>query len=259
MRAIPTIVVLSARHQLAERGAIISRAAFYALILFVFSRLWGAVLEDVHDLPLRMDQLIWYLAITEWIALSVPTLHIEIEDEVRRGDLVYRLARPMAYPIARLAEAFGALLVRMGLMIVPGFSVAWFLTGQLPTEPLLMLWLVPLGLGAGSLVLLMMFAIGFTSLWLHDCRPLWWIWQKCAFVLGGMLLPLSLYPVWLQEVAAWTPFAALFHGPGGIALGVDSTGALGALIRLSAWLAVAALVLTWAYRRSVRHIEIGGG
>ena len=259
MRTLWFMAALSARHQLAERGSILARAAFYGLILFVFSRLWGVVLEDVRGLDTQMHQLVWYLAITEWIILSPPALHTQVEDEVRRGDLVYRLARPVAYPLARLAEGMGSLLVRMTLLAAPGFGVAWLITGQLPTEPVLMLWVLPLGLLAGTAILLMLFAIGFTSLWIHDCHPIYWLWQKGAFVLGGLLLPLELYPDWLQQVAAWTPFSALLHGPGSIALGLSCAGALEVLALLITWTLVSALVLTWTYRRSLAHIELGGG
>lgn len=259
MRALIFIVALSARQRLAERGVIVARAAFYGLILFVFSRLWDAALAGATDLELLPHQLVWYLAITEWIVLSAPPVHTDVEDEIRRGDLVYRLTRPASYLATRLAESLGDLLVRLVTLAGPGFAFAWLLTGRLPTEPALMLWLLPLGLLAGVLVLLMMFAIGFTSLWLHDCRPLYWVWQKGAFILGGLLLPLELYPPWLREIASASPFAALFHGPGRTALGQGSAGALQGLALLGAWTLVTALGLAWAYRRGLARIELGGG
>lgn len=259
MRALLFMLVLSARQRLAERGAVLARVSFYAVILFVLSRLWEAVFESAGDTDLQSHQVVWYLAITEWIVLSAPPIHTDVEDEVRRGDLVYRLARPVAYPLARLAEGTGDLLVRMGTMAVAGFGLACLLTGQLPTEPRLMLWLIPLGLLAGLLTLLMFFIIGLTSFWLHDCRPIYWIWQKCGFILGGLLVPLSLYPPWLRSLAIDSPFAAIIYGPGSIALGLSSAGALEVLLRLAGWIVITALLLHLTFRRSLARLEIGGG
>lgn len=259
MRAVIFIVVLSARQRLAERGVLVARVAFYGLILFVLSRLWHAIFEDVGDVPFQAHQLVWYLAITEWIVLAAPTLHTDVEDEIRRGDLVHRLLRPIPYPVARLAEGLGDLLVRLPTLAGAGFAFAWLLTGRLPTEPVLMLWLLPLGLLAGLFLLLTMFAIGFCSLWLHDCRPLWWVWQKGTFLLGGLFVPLELYPPWLREIASVSPFAALLYGPGRIALGQGTAAAWSTLALCSTWTLAAALLLAWAYRRSLTRIQIGGG
>lgn len=250
---------IAARQRLAERGALLARGAFYALVLFVFSRLWEAVLEDLPETTLRPAALVWYLAITEWIVLSLPPVHTDVEDEVRRGDLAYRLVRPVSYPLAKLAESLGELFVRMASLAPVGFGLALLLTGELPVAPERMLWLLPLGLLANVLMVLFAFCIGLTALTLHDCRPVYWVWQKSAFVLGAMFLPLTFYPPWLQSIAWATPFPAMLYGPGSIALGMDPSGALLVLARLLAWIAAATLLLTWMFRGSVARLEIGGG
>jgi ABC-2 type transport system permease protein len=253
------MVSLSVRQRLAERGALLGRATFYVVILFVFSRLWDAVLEGEPIPGIERHQLVWYLAITEWIMLSMPPLHTEVEDEVRRGDLVYRLARPVSYPLAKLAEAFGELLVRMAALGIVGFAAALVLAGTLPVAPARLLWLLPLGLGAGVLSLVIHFAIGLGSFWLHDCRPIHWVWQKAAFVLGGLLLPLELYPPWLRAVAELSPLSALLYGPGSVALGLDVTGIALVLAQQLLWTCVALVGLAWLFRRGVARLELGGG
>ena len=62
-------------------------------------------------------------------------------------------------------------------------------------------------------------AIGCAAFWLQDASPVYWIWQKFNFVLGGLILPLSLYPEWLQKVAYLSPFSALLNGTGRCAFG----------------------------------------
>lgn len=249
----------SARHRLGERGALLARGGFYALILFVFSRLWPAVLEGLPHAELDPDHLVWYLAITEWIVLSFPPIHTDVEDEVRRGDLAYRLLRPVPYPLARLSESIGELVVRLASLAPVGFGLAYLLTGELPVAPARMLWLLPLGLAASLLMVLFGFAIGLTSLRLHDCRPIYWVWQKSAFVLGAMFVPLHLYPQWLQDLAWLTPFPSMLYAPGTVALGLPPQDAALALARLLAWSAGVCLLLRVQYRRAIARLEIGGG
>jgi ABC-2 type transport system permease protein len=253
------MAALAARQRLAERGLLAGRAAFYGVILFVFSRLWDAVLEDEAIPGIERHQLVWYLAITEWIILSIPPLHTDVEDDVRRGDLAYRLARPVAYPLAKLAEGMGDLVVRQASLAPAGLLFALLLTGRLPAAPAHMLWLLPLGLGAGVLALVIHFAIGLTSFWLHDCRPIHWVWQKATFLLGGLLLPLELYPPWLRAAAELSPVPAMLHGPGSVALGLDAPEIALVLARQLLWLCVALVGLAWLFRRGVARLEIGGG
>jgi len=86
-----------------ERGEIYGRVVFFAVVLGVFSSLWRAIAET--GMPLGADRraLVWYLAITEWILLSAPPIHLEIEEAIRRGDVVYELGRPVSYIAARFA------------------------------------------------------------------------------------------------------------------------------------------------------------
>lgn len=253
------MVRVSARQRLAERGALLGRAGYYGLVLFVFSKIWEIVLATEPIGFAQPHQLVWYLAITEWIILSIPALHLEIEDEVRQGDLAYRLARPVAYPLAKVAEGLGNLVVRLAVMAPIGFSVAYALTGQLPTAPANLLWLLPLGLLAGVLWTINMFAVGLSSFWLHQCKPIYWIWQKSAFVLGGLFLPLDLYPEWLRLLGEWTPFAAVLYHPGTIALGAQTTDALGTMVLLVTWITVCGLVTAALYRRALARLELSGG
>ena len=91
-----------------ERAELYGRVVFFAVILGVFSSLWRAVGEA--GMPAAGDPraLVWYLAATEWIMLSAPQIHLEIQEAIRRGDVVYRLGHPASYVLAEFAAGLGA-------------------------------------------------------------------------------------------------------------------------------------------------------
>jgi ABC-2 type transport system permease protein len=251
------IARVSARARLSERGELLARVAFYAVILLVFSRLWHAILGHAPASGERPAHFVWYLAITEWILLSLPPIYLDVEQDLTSGELAYRLARPISYPLARLAEGAGDMLVRMATLLPFGFGLALLFTHELPPSPVALLAL-PLGVAAAALVLAMQLMIGLSAFWIHDCRPLYWLWQKSAFLLGGMLLPLQLYPEGLRDAAMWSPFAAVLNGPAGLVLH-SGRRALGVAASIVAWGAVIALATAWMFRRGLRRVEIGGG
>ena len=250
---------IAARERLRDRAAIVGRMGFYALILFIFTRLWNVVLEQRPVPGIDATSFVWYLAITEWIVLSVPMLFLDIEKDVRDGDLVYKLTRPLAYPIAKLAEGFGDLLVRMALLGTFGFCLAWAYTGAIPLSLRAWMVLLPVGVAAGALTLVFYAIIGVLAFWIHDSRPVYWMWQKASFVLGGLIVPLELYPDWLRAVASWSPFSALLHGPGQLALGVPPEAIVLVVAKLAAWTVVAGLVLAALYHRGLKTVAVGGG
>lgn len=247
------------RQSLTERGALIARMSFYIVILFIFSRLWEVVAAKGAVGDLSMKELLWYLAVTEWVMLSLPLVHLQIEADVRRGDIAYLLPRPISYLGARMAESAGDFLLRAGSLAGVGLGLAWWMAGGLPEDPRGLLLVLPLGLLAGWVGLCFHAAVGLCAVWLQDCSPVYWIWQKCAFILGGLMLPLEVYPEWLRELALATPFSAIMHGPGRMVFGWQPELAGWVALKLVFWAVVATGFLVFVYRRALGALEVNGG
>src|SRR5215471_8402043 len=74
-----------------ERGEIYGRMVFFAVILGVFSSLWRAATEAGIPVAADPKALVWYLAVTEWIGLCAPLMHVEVQEAIRRGDIACQL------------------------------------------------------------------------------------------------------------------------------------------------------------------------
>src|SRR5262249_48474729 len=158
-------------------------------------------------LPVSADpkSLVWYLATTEWILLSVPQAHLDIQEAIRRGDVVYRLGRPASFVLGELASRLGFLALRAPVIGLAAFVGGFAFTRWTPPLSALAI-VVPFGLAAAALMTALHVWIGLLAFWLQDVSPVYWVWQKLMFVLGGLMLPLGLYPEFIQKVAAVTPF-----------------------------------------------------
>ncbi|MEO8179018.1 MAG: ABC-2 family transporter protein [Deltaproteobacteria bacterium] len=251
--------------RLSERAALIGRISFYCLILLVFSCVWRSIFSAQN--PLDADgeaaahaagDYVWYLALTEWIMLSQPSLYLDIESDVRSGDIAYQLARPLSYVGGKLAEGVGDLLLRMLTLAPFGLLFARLFSGQWADGRGLALAAL-VGVAAALVLLLCHAAIGLCAFWLHDCLPVYLVWQKLLFVLGGLMLPLSIYPEWLQALAQRLPFASMLYGPGQLVSHPDAGRALELSVELGAWLVLAALLVLGLERRGRRALELAGG
>jgi ABC-2 type transport system permease protein len=250
---------IAVRHGLAHRAVLATRAAVYVVFLVIFSRLWRVVLDRGAVEGADATEMLWYLAVTEWVMIGTPMPHQDVERDVRTGQIAYGLPRPLSYVGWKVAENVGSLLVRLLVLGVVGFFAAWALAGSLPHDPRGLLLAVPLGAMAGVVTIVYGAAIGVSAFWLQDASPVYWIWQKLTFVLGGLILPLSIYPGWLREVARWTPFPSLLYGPGRSVLGWDLGAALSTAGLLLLWGALGVAALLALFRRGLRVLDVNGG
>ena len=70
----------------------LSRQLFLAVVMFVFVQLWSATYRWEGAASIggyTMRQMLWYLALTESMAMSMPRTAADIDDDVRSGSLAY--------------------------------------------------------------------------------------------------------------------------------------------------------------------------
>jgi ABC-2 type transport system permease protein len=249
---------LGFRQARAEPGELLGRVVFFALILGVFSAVWRAVAEAGASVQQSPREMLWYLAITEWVVLSAPMVHFQMEDDIRRGDVAYQLARPASWLGVRLAQGLGALAVRAPVLLAVACAVAWMYAGP-PERPAGLAVAIAFGLVAAAVMTLFHVAIGVVAFWLGDVAPAYWIWQKLLFVLGGLLLPLPFYPDLFVRVARLTPFPAFLAGPASLATREPLMHAGVLALTLSFWALAAGVIARAAFGRAVRGLQVNGG
>jgi len=249
------LAMIQACHQRAE---VFGRIGFFAIVLGVFTSLWRAVEGAGMPIAAAPGTLVWYLAATEWIVLSVPMVHLDVQESIRRGDVVCQLGRPISFVGAAMAEGLGALVLRLMVLAGPAFALAWWFTGVIPPWRAFVA-VIPFGLAAAVLLTALHLCIGLLAFWLQDVAPIYWVFQKLMFVLGGLMLPIQLYPEVVQRIASWTPFPSVVAGPASFVLSEPAIDASTLAIRLFAWTAVVTLALYGLSRRAVAALTINGG
>ncbi|MBM3534647.1 MAG: hypothetical protein FJX60_16595 [Alphaproteobacteria bacterium] len=243
------------REAAADRFGLLGRVLLYSLPVLIFGAIWRAtpLAGSGHD----AEQLTWYVVITEAVIFAPGFVFREIEEDIRTGAIESALTRPLAYGLARVAEEAGGTLFRLACLGVYGAILARVMTGVLPI-PASAVPALALAMAIGAmLALLFQVAIGFLTAWVGTPAPAYWIWQKVMFVIGGLFLPLTLYPDWIREAGIATPFAALLYHPASLALDASPQAILGVLGWQVFWLAVAAVsvtaIATAATRRFIRE------
>jgi ABC-2 type transport system permease protein len=214
----------------------------YWLILAIFWGLWNATpLHELGTTELTEARLFAYLAVTEWIAFAVGLPYREVETEIQSGTIDMRLARPIPFGLATLAVWIGEVACRFAVLAAAGLAALLYALGTVPlTLPTAALLIASVAL-ALLLLLLWHLQIGLVAAWLGVSAPTFWVWQKCLFVFGGLIMPLNIYPASLGAIASSSPFAAMLYAPGSLMLRDGADHALAAISLQLGWLLLSIL------------------
>lgn len=188
-------------------GVFIVRALSLCAMILIFFNFW-IVLKSGSAFVIDPLSFLSYLTVGASLQFSRPEGRIkEIEDEIRTGNIAYRMARPINFVLLNFCEILGIYLIRLPLLLCIGFGMIYLVTNQLPPIGIFQLpILLGLLLFSASFASLCMVFIGLSALYFYDSLPFYWIVQKCEYVLGGLFFPIIFYPEWFQKICLLTPF-----------------------------------------------------
>jgi ABC-2 type transport system permease protein len=252
----------AARQQWVYRAELAMRAVQMVLFMGVFMALWTTAFGISGRAELEgysLVDMVWYLAMTETITLSSSRVFVEISEDVKAGNLVYTLARPLSYPWYQVANSLGNSTPRFALNLLMAATVVGLGMGQVGGS--LSGLLAFLGMAALALLLdaLVAVLIGLLAFWIEEVMPAFWIYQKLLFTVGGLFLPLEMFPDWLRRVAGWLPFQFITYVPARAFVAFEPGFVLRAVAGQVAYVvALTALVaLVWGQAR--RRLVVHGG
>ncbi len=186
----------------------------------------------------------------------------ELAERVRTGDVVVDLYRPIDLQAWWLASWLGrsayTFLARGVPPLVLGAIVFELVVPTSPGQWAAFLVSVALASGIGFAL---RFCSNLSAFWLLDNRGADQLLTLVLMFFGGLLVPLVLYPPWLEAVARALPFAAVVQLPAEIFLGRHDGAAelAGVLAVQVAWLAVLVGAGRLMLAAATRKVVIQGG
>ena len=255
------VLATSARQQWVYRSELLARAIQMVLFMVIFMALWTAAYGtgQAELGGYTLVEMVWYLAMTETIVLSTSRIFMEISEAVKAGDLAYTLARPLSYPLFQVASSLGNSAPRFLLNLLTASAVVLLgmrqFAGSLPGLAAF------LGLAALALLLdaLIAVLIGLAAFWIEEVTPIFWIYSKLVFTVGGMFLPLELFPAGLRQVVSWLPFQFITYAPAHAFVQFEPEFVLQSLAGQVAYITLFAVAVLWVWRRAQRRMVVHGG
>ena len=233
-----------------------------AVILYVFLNLWRAVYDQSEGDRVggyTIVQMLWYLAVTEAIMMSTHGTAAVIDHDVRTGSVAVQLLRPLSYPLYRLWTSMGERLVRFTLNMVVGAAVATVFVGPLGlTQETVAMFGFAIA-GAFVLDFLGYCLIGLGAFWMENTAGIALIYARAVMLLGGMMIPLDLFPDPIRDILEALPFASILYGPARLFVSPDPGFFLDLIVSQAVAIAVLSAAVVMVYRSGLRRIHANGG
>ncbi len=249
------LTLYSVLHNGRNRKEVIIRSFFFLVILYIFSKLWEATQFSNHANPQSM---IWYLSVTELIILASPSIQVEIENDIRSGDIVYQLLKPVNYLGIKISESLGSFFFRFAGLLLISVPFCIYISSYIPSPHILFVTYLSAAL-AGVVFLLFHMIIGLLAFKLQDSSPIYWVWQRSSFLFGGLLIPLDFYPGYLKTAAHFLPFASLLYSPAHLIMEFSPMNFLLTIAGLLFWGCVAFLLMLKLYTKMLKSLKVNGG
>jgi ABC-2 type transport system permease protein len=185
----------------------------------------------------------------------------DLARRVKDGQVAVDFLRPVDLQAATIVTETGRYLFSLLPRGLPSVLLGAATVGiALPGNPLYYL------LGAVSLVLgtmvsvAMVYLVAVAGFWLVETRGLQIFYMLASSFLGGLYVPLALFPGWLRAVATATPLPAIMMYPINVLSGMGSVAhAAGLVLAQLAWLAGVAGIGQLLTRAGRKKLEVQGG
>lgn len=255
------IFITQVVNSLAYPGELIGRSLIILPFMWIFYQLWrvtfaAAGTEVINGLTLR--DTLWYLMLAETIELSRPRLGNAISEAVKDGSIAYFLNKPYDFLLYHFSTSMGETIFRGALNALLGGAMVWWLVGAPPP-----VWGWPLAaiaiFGAWTLNFCISAMIGLAAFAVEDISAFQWIYQKFAFIFGGLLIPLDFYPAWLQAICRALPFSSMTYAPARLFVTPSLTAFAAVLGMQLVWILGLGLLLNLSYRRGLARLTVNGG
>jgi ABC-2 type transport system permease protein len=247
-------------YRLAALGGLVANLTFGLLkvaILFATVRAAGGQLHGYDTAT--MSTYVW---LSQGLLGSVNvTGRTDLALRVKDGQVAVDFLRPVDLQAATIATESGMSLFALIPRGLPSVLLGAAVVGmQMPTSPVFYL------LGAVSLVLgivisaATVYLIAVAGFWIVETRGPQILYMLASSFLGGLYVPIALFPQWLRIVATATPFPSFMMYPIDVLSGIGGAGRAAELVLAQlAWLAGVAVIGQLLTRAGRRRLEVQGG
>ena len=235
----------------------------YCILIFIFLNLWNYIYSDPNELinGYNMNQMIWYIIITEILWMSVRGRNIckKICNDVRSGNIAYNINKPYNYVEYSLFNHLGLVTVRFILVGILGMVLGLLFLNEFPSLTVLEVLGVLLSCILAIIInILLIIFIGLISFFIEDANPFYWLYSKLILVVGT-IFPIEFFPKGMQPIIKMSPIYVVSYGPARLFVNFEFNHFITIILVQIIYIVIAFTICHFIYKKGVRKLNVNGG
>lgn len=248
------------QYRMAAAAGLVTQWVFGFIMISVLMAFYDT---ELRTQPMTMQQTITYTWIGQALLGLLPwNADNEMLESIRMGTVAYDLARPINLYSYWFARVFALRLVPTALRFFPMMLIATFLP-----SPYMLIWpdavtvLAFLLVTAGSLMLSCSITVILqtTMLWIVRGEGILRIFPNIVTIFSGMVIPLPLFPDWMQTFLRFQPFSGLSFPLMMFSGSIRPSETWNALLLQGFWAVCFIAFGRFSMWRGLRRLTIAGG
>ena len=251
---------ISIKEYLAYPSNILAELLSKFIYLFMQISLWKALFAGAewHG-NLSCSDTVKYVAAACVVSIIIECKTIDIMNrQIRSGDIVNDLLRPMDFKVMMLFKHFGNTMIKSLLIAVPTYFFAIRLISGVPFSADRLLWGLVSVVLAYAIHFLYSLVIGMLAFFLIVTWPLNMLLGAIYKLLSGIWIPVTMFPGLLYKINMFLPFRAVYAIPVSLLTG-SITDVKGSILCQLMWLAVFLLLTEFVWMKGYKKLIVQGG
>jgi ABC-2 type transport system permease protein len=233
----------------------------FVVRLYLLRMVWTALYaHNAAPVDLSRHEIITYSAVALLMGIVMDIDQTRaLHDKLHDGSIATDFMKPIIVPLYFFADGTGEVLFHAALLI-PSILIALLIFNIIVPPPMV--------LAAFFVSFLLGYLVGFFLNFILNCTAFWTLEISAVQLivtwltdlLGGELIPLILFPAFLQQFIYALPFAAMFSTPLLIYVRLIPPARYLEVMGLQlAWIVVLGLISTVMWRAGARRVVVQGG
>ncbi|MEH7083916.1 ABC-2 family transporter protein [Neobacillus drentensis] len=235
----------------------------YSINIGAYYFLWSAIYGSKEEIVgLSVTQMTTYVAVS-WMARAFyfNNLDREMALEIMEGKVAVELIRPYNYLGMKVMQGLGEGIFRLFFFSAPGLIIVYFVF------PVKFTWDLSVW-GLFAISILLSFFIntelnlltGITTFFIYNNSGLIRAKRVVIDLFSGLLLPISFFPGWAQDVMKYLPFQGISYFPSMIVTkGFSQSQAIDAITQQFVWVILLFFPIQILWSLAKKQLIIQGG
>lgn len=233
------------------------------LYIFIFTSVWKTVArENSSSLGTwTEDSLIQYAILSTLIKVSYGRNESLLTTKIKSGDIAYDLLKPYHLFMMYVSDSLGVSIFQLLARAFPLLVFSFFFFGTFPHMKLVTFGKFFICYVFSYLIYLCFgFALSCLAFFFTEVFSFMILYSALVTLLSGSVIPVNIFPNWIQEIVSWTPFPYLYFYPTAVLLNSPINFSFEKLISMYIFQVSSLGVLTYfIYFLGIRKVEFAGG